>query len=96
MALPPYAHTLDGKPSEKWEPLFTPFGDGDEQCQRENCRKCQRLAPHHGHLNKVAFWIGKFAAEMFAKDSPESQSAPRRLPPPFQFPYISSKSDLEV
>ena len=33
---------------------------------------------------------------MFAEDSPESQSAPRRLPPFFQFPYASEKSDLEV
>ena len=75
MDLPPYAHTLDGKPPEKWEPLFTSFGGGDEQCQRENCRKCQRLAPDHGHLNKVAFWTAKFAAEMFPANSPESTNA---------------------
>ena len=48
MALPPYAHTLDDKPPEKWEPLFTPFGETEEQCQRENCEKCEHLEPHHG------------------------------------------------
>lgn len=60
-----YAHTLEGQPKEKWEPLFTPFGDGSEECQRENCQKCRDLESHHGHLNKVAWWSAKFASEMF-------------------------------
>lgn len=47
MANPPYAHTLSGKPAEEWEPLFTPFGEGEDQCQREICEKCQRLSSTH-------------------------------------------------
>jgi hypothetical protein len=43
-----YAHTLTHRPSTEWEPLFTPFGDGADQCQRENCQKCQFLEPYHG------------------------------------------------
>jgi CRISPR-associated endonuclease/helicase Cas3 len=75
MALPPYAHTLDGKPPSDWEPLFTPFGAGADQCQRENCQKCQNLVHDHGHLNKVAWWTAKFASEMFAPGSTEATSA---------------------
>ncbi len=75
MAQPPYAHTLNGKPPEKWEPLFTPFGDQADQCQREHCEKCRELVPMHGHLNKVAYWTAKFASEMFRPDSTEAKSA---------------------
>jgi CRISPR-associated endonuclease/helicase Cas3 len=70
-----YAHTLDGKSQEHWEPLFTPFGLLEDECQRESCQKCADLEPHHGHLNKVAFWTAKFAAEMFHANSPESTNA---------------------
>ncbi len=75
MAAPPYAHTLSGKPPEEWEPLFTPFGEAESECQRESCQKCQRLEPTHGHLNKVAWWSAKFASEMFAPDSLAAKSA---------------------
>lgn len=75
MKIPPYAHTLPGRPSEEWESLFTSFGDGADECQRENCQKCQQLASDHGHLNKVAWWTAKFACEMFALDSTERKSA---------------------
>ena len=75
MALPPYAHTLLGRPEAEWEPLFTSFGDSEDQCQGYRCEKCQRLEPDHGHLNKVAFWTAKFASEMFAPDSAEAKSA---------------------
>lgn len=70
-----YAHTLEGQPPESWEPLFTPFGDGLDECQREHCEKCKNLEPYHGHLNKVAYWTAKFASEMFAPDSTEAKSA---------------------
>jgi CRISPR-associated endonuclease/helicase Cas3 len=70
-----YAHTLKDQPKEKWEPLFTPFGEGGDECQRDNCGKCKKLEPYHGHLNKVAYWTAKFAAEMFLKDSDDSKSA---------------------
>lgn len=57
-----YAHTLDGQPKENWEPLFT----ADCPALRgEECPKCEALDPRHGHLNKVAWWTAKFAAEMF-------------------------------
>ena len=75
MTSPPCAHTLEGRPSSEWEPLFTPFGDEAEQCQRKTCRKCQNLESNHGHLNKVAWWTAKFASEMFAQDSTASKSA---------------------
>lgn len=62
-----YAHTKndqDGnpRPTSEWEPLFS------EDCATLSggiCEKCQRLEAQHGHLNKVAYLAGKFAAEMF-------------------------------
>jgi len=105
MAHPPYAHTRDGKPPSEWEPLFTPFGESAEQCQRELCKKCQSLDPHHGHLNKVAFWTAKFAAEMFPPASTEAKSAHDwgylaglwhdlgKFAPVWQS-YLKSKSDI--
>jgi len=72
-----YAHTHQDYPhdSSKWEPLYTPFGEGESECQREQCEKCKNLEPYHGHLNKVAFWAAKFASEMFAPDPIEAKSA---------------------
>lgn len=75
-----YAHTKslpNGSPTpqSEWEPLFTPFGEGELECQREDCAKCERMEAQHGHLNKVAYWTARFAAEMFPKDSPESKLA---------------------
>ena len=99
-----YAHTLKDQPKEKWEPLFTPFGKAVDVCQRDNCDKCKNLEPYHGHLNKVAFWTAKFAAEMFPKDSDESESAHQwgyltgiwhdlgKFAPAWQI-YLSSKAD---
>jgi CRISPR-associated endonuclease/helicase Cas3 len=75
MPAPVFAHTLPDRPQADWEPLFTPFGEAEDQCQRENCQKCEHLEPKHGHLNKVAWWTARFAAEMFAPDSPEAKSA---------------------
>jgi|GEM_PF-1878526 len=75
MTQPIYAHTLSGKPPEEWEPLFTPFGDDEDECRRETCGKCRQLEPNHGHLNKVARWTAKFASEMFAADSTEAKSS---------------------
>lgn len=72
-----YAHTkTDSKGNlthvSEWEPLFTPdcktLSGGD-------CEKCQSLDPQHGHLNKVAYLCGKFAAEMFPKGSDDSKLA---------------------
>jgi len=81
--MPSYAHTSthpDGKTpnpdTSTWEPLFTPFGEDPEtQCQRDTCKKCERMDSRHGHLNKVAYYTAKFASEMFPKDTPESKSA---------------------
>ena len=75
-----YAHTKNNPdggraPQSEWEPLFTPFGEDDDQCQRESCAKCERMEPQHGHLNKVAYWTAKFAAEMFPAGSQERESA---------------------
>lgn len=64
--MPFYAHTDPNSSNpEDWEPLFTPFGDGADECQRDTCEKCATLDRFHGHLNKVAWWTAKFAAEMF-------------------------------
>jgi CRISPR-associated endonuclease/helicase Cas3 len=75
-----FAHTKsypDGSlaPQSEWEPLFTPFGKGAGECQRETCSKCHNMTADHGHLNKVAYWSARFAAEMFLTDSPEAKSA---------------------
>lgn len=64
--MPFYAHTDPNSSNpEDWEPLFTPFGDCADECQRDTCEKCATLDRFHGHLNKVAWWTAKFAAEMF-------------------------------
>ncbi len=72
-----HAHTHPDFPNDpsKWEPLFTPFGNGPGECQREQCQDCRDLAPYHGHLNKVAYWSATFASEMFSPDSPAAKSA---------------------
>jgi len=70
-----FAHTLEGKSQEHWEPLFTSLSQGENNCQRDTCQKCADLEPYHGHLNKVAYWTAKFAAEMFPRNSEESKSA---------------------
>ncbi len=57
---PPYAHTAP--PGQPWEPLFS------EDCpalRGGHCEACEALDPYHGHLNKVAWWTAKFAADMF-------------------------------
>ena len=71
-----YAHT-DPNPSDPhdWEPLFTPFGAGQDECQGEACEKCGNLDRFHGHLNKVAWWTAKFAGEMFPAGSEEAIAA---------------------
>jgi CRISPR-associated endonuclease/helicase Cas3 len=78
--MPFYAHTSklpDGTiaPQSEWEPLFTPFGPGENECQRNACKACADLEPQHGHLNKVAYHTAKFAAEMFPEHSEVSKSA---------------------
>jgi CRISPR-associated endonuclease/helicase Cas3 len=72
-----YAHTdpADAGNVSKWEPLFTP------DCQAlsgGHCDACARLDRYHGHLNKVAWWTAKFAAEMFPGSQPEARNAPRQ------------------
>jgi len=57
--MPFYAHTSklpDGTiaPHSEWEPLFTPFGPGENECQHNTCKACADLETQHGHLNKVA------------------------------------------
>ena len=108
MANPPYAHSHPDFPNDtsKWEPLFTPFGNGAEECQREQCHLCRDLNPYHGHLNKVAFWAAKFASEMFAADSAEAKSVKEwgylaglwhdlgKFAPEWQT-YLKSKADIE-
>lgn len=39
-----YAHSLEGKGSEAWEPLFTPFGDALDHCQKNACEKCKTIS----------------------------------------------------
>ena len=58
-----YAHSAPQ--GAQWEPLFTPIGDGPEQCRGRACEACRLLSPDHGHLNKVAWWCATFAAAMF-------------------------------
>lgn len=72
-----YAHTKvepDGSPAEKkdWEPLFSP---DCSTLRGEPCRQCESLDSYHGHLNKVAYLAGEFAASMFQQASPEADAA---------------------
>lgn len=101
-----YAHTktrLNGSiaPKTEWEPLFS----GDCGTLRgEFCCKCEKLHPDHGHLNKVAYLAGEFAAAMFPHGSPEAQAARQwgrlagwwhdlgKFAPEWQ-DYLCSKSD---
>lgn len=62
-------------PFADWEPLFTPFGPGENECQKDCCKKCESCDPRHGHLNKVAFWAARFAASMFPPGSKEAEAA---------------------
>jgi CRISPR-associated endonuclease/helicase Cas3 len=77
-----YAHSkqrVDGSPAplDPWEPLFTSFENvSTAGCRRSGCSLCERLEPHHGHLNKVASWTAKFAGEMFA-NGPDRDPARR-------------------
>lgn len=70
-----YAHSLPDRPPSEWEPLFTPFGEGDNECRGRDCEKCENLERDHGHLNKVAWWSAKFAAGMFPPGSDAAKSA---------------------
>lgn len=71
---PPYAHSCPSRNRNGWEPLFTAFGEEPAECQRDRCETCKNLDPHHGHLNKVAYWTARFAAEMFPPGSADAQS----------------------
>ena len=71
---PFYAHSKPDSPKDTshWEPLFT------EECntlEGGNCPHCENLDSDHGHLNKVAYLAGKFAAEMFAPESTSAKTA---------------------
>jgi len=107
--MPACAHTKtrpDGStaPNSEWEPLFTPFGAGSDECQREQCKKCKHLEPNHGHLNKVAWWTAKFASDMFPPGTPEASTAHEwgyltglwhdlgKFAPEWQI-YLASKAD---
>lgn len=100
----PLAHSHPDFPNDlsKWEPLFTP------ECAAlsgEHCNACERMDRDHGHLNKVAWWTGKFAEQMFCKDSPEADAARYwgcvaglwhdlgKFAPAWQT-YLRSKSDI--
>lgn len=65
-----HSHPQFPEDTKHWEPLFS------EDCPTlhgAECAKCENLDPAHGHLNKVAYLAGKFAAEMFPTGSEESQ-----------------------
>jgi CRISPR-associated endonuclease/helicase Cas3 len=71
-----HAHTSpNSRDPRDWEPLFTPFGTGSDDCRREACEKCARMDRFHGHINKVAFWAARFAGEMFPSGSSEAKAA---------------------
>ena len=68
-----YAHTRKDAngapvPDSEWELLYT------GPCPQD-CLDCECFSPSHGHLNKVATWTARFAAEMFPPNSKESQVA---------------------
>lgn len=77
-----YAHSTQTSSKADWEPLFTPFGEVNTNgaqlaCGSKNggaCNHCESMHPMHGHLNKVAYWTAKFAANMFC-DQGDKQTA---------------------
>lgn len=81
-----YAHTKkrpSGElcPESEWEPLFSEDcanlknGGMSSVSSGTACPHCESLAPDHGHLNKVAYLAGKFAAEMFPAGCDDSKAA---------------------
>lgn len=113
-----WAHTRTDEtgnlsPEAEWEPLFTPFAaeiaptDPETACSGHRgapCEHCERMEERHGHLNKVAWWTGQFAAEMFPPGSEQAQAARQwgwlaglwhdlgKFAPEWQ-EYLKSKSD---
>jgi CRISPR-associated endonuclease/helicase Cas3 len=97
-----YAHTHPEHPDDPsyWEPFFT---EGCPTIKGGECEKCQSLDPQHGHLNKVAYLAGQFAANMFSEGS-DRESARQwgylaglwhdlgKFAPEWQT-YLKSKSD---
>ncbi len=96
-----HAHSAPG--DEPWEPLFTPFGSGADECRGRDCEACRTLCRYHGHLNKVAWLGGAFASAMFS--SKKDQESARewgwlsglwhdlgKFAPEWQ-EYLRSKSD---
>lgn len=77
MARPAIAHSHPDFPEDPthWEPLFSSFGEGDNECQRNPCEKCRQLLPGHGHLNQVAYWSAQFAVDMLPTGSSEAKSS---------------------
>ncbi|MGF1485273.1 MAG: CRISPR-associated helicase Cas3' [Opitutales bacterium] len=77
--MPAYAHTVRAEndalqPPTKWEPLFSedcPALDG------RTCPACEACAANHGHLNKVAYLAGEFAARICPPGSDCSEIAHR-------------------
>ena len=69
-----YGHSHPDHPddSSKWEPLFA---EGCGNLRGDSCDACAVLDPNHGHINKVAYLAGKFAAEMFPAGSNTSVTA---------------------
>ena len=70
-----YAHTKadeSGKtlPPEHWEPLFSAACPALEGAP---CERCADMQAGHGHLNKVGWLAGCFAADMFAAGSEEAE-----------------------
>jgi CRISPR-associated helicase Cas3/CRISPR-associated endonuclease Cas3-HD len=60
------AHPDPAEASRYWEPLFSP------ECPAlsgQHCAACETLERMHGHLNKVAWWTAKFAAEIYPDGS---------------------------
>ena len=106
--MPYHAHTHPDHPHDQtqWEPLFTPFGEGPNDCKRESCPHCENLEPQHGHLNKVAHLAAKFAGEMFP-EGPTRETARQwgyltglwhdlgKFAPEWQT-YLASKADPHV
>jgi hypothetical protein len=69
-----FAHSDPQNPNDlsQWEPLFTPDCPA---LSGERCEACERMDRKHGHLNKVAWWTGKFTEEMFRNGSLEAEAA---------------------
>ena len=67
--MPAYPHTLERKPKEQWEPLFSPFGHAPERKDRTGAHLIERY---------ILFQSAPPAGEAIIRENPSSKRHPIR------------------